>query len=1087
MSAGASRTSTKLERDRLEFVGAILAKFGLRPGEGRRTALLFAYLLAASAVFILGRTVRDTLFLSRYPLTALPWMFVLYGMASAITVVGYSRFADRVARGKLVAISTGLGASTYAATFVLVHYDVPWIYPVFYVWSEVVANLLIVQFWTIANDLHDPRAARRLFPTIGSARVLGVVVIGLVSGAIVQVIGTPALLFVLIGLMGVVAVLAWRLAQYPRVEATTVRPRKGPPARIAGDRYVQILAVMTLLAFAALTIGDYQFKAIARASYQEDELARFFSLFYAGTGVTALLLQLFVTPGLLRRFGVGVGLAVMPVVFGAAGAVLPFVPLLAIATVMKFADNGLQYTVHETSLQALYGPFRAEVKARTRAFLDAVIKPLSYGFGGLLLVVLAPRMPVQWLSAITVTLVVGWLVVIPRVRARYIAALEQTIGARGASQGGDFVFDAKATRGLLRVLEHGRPTAVLIALDQLEGEQSPAFVAVLQRLATSPVPAVRASALRRMASVSHADPQTAVRGLDDPDPMVRASAARATAALLGDDALEHLLQHAHDPSQDVRIAVVGGLLGHAGVEGAIEGGRVLAELLASTEPDARIEAAKILRDLGGAAYRPVRSLLVDPVPEVRRAALRAAAHVADVRLVPVLVEALNRPATRGRAAAALVAIGEPAVEPLAELLADPAVLRPIRLVLPRILREIPSRRSYAVLREQARVPDGHIRLRVLAAMSSIRARLAGIRESRAAVHDLVRFEIEAAYRNMAAWQKIRERYDTPLLHAEFDFRRQRAYRRVLRVLELRYDRSGLKLVRNAVDRGSGRANALEVLDTIVEPLLRPLVVPFFDELRDAEKLTRAGSLVPAVPSAEAFLLEQCRHSNPFVVAIAIDALHRAGAKEATEAAVSCVGHVDPLVREIALRTLVALGQPPPSLCVSDPDPVVARLARALLHSTTGGSPIGGSPTARSNMYSTLEKILMLKGTPLFAGVAAEDLSSIARLAEERSFAAGECIVTEGELGDELYIIMSGSVAITRGGEPVNTLMPGEAFGEISVLDAGPRTATAAALVETEVLAITSEEFYEILYEQAEIAEGVIRMLVKRLRDASGGT
>jgi hypothetical protein len=391
-----------------------------------------------------------------------------------------------------------------------------------------------------------------------------------------------------------------------------------------------------------------------------------------------------------------------------------------------------------------------------------------------------------------------------------------------------------------------------------------------------------------------------------------------------------------------------------------------------------------------------------------------------------------------------------------------------------------------MLREQARVPDGHIRLRVLAAMSSIRSRLPGVRESRSAVHDLVRFEIEAAYRNMAAWEKIRERYDTPLLHAEFDFRRQRAYRRVLRVLELRYDRSGLILVRNAVDRGSARANALEVLDTIVEPLLRPLVVPFFDELGDAETLARAGSLVPAVPSAEVFLLEQCRHSNPFVVAIALDALHRAGAPEAMEAAVSCVGHVDPLVREIALRTLVALGQPPPSLCASDPDPVVARLARALLQ-PIGRSPTGRSPTARSNMYSTLEKILMLKGTPLFAGVAAEDLSSIARLAEERSFAAGERIVTEGELGDELYVIMSGSVAITRGGEPVNTLMPGEAFGEISVLDAGPRTATATALVETEVLAITSEEFYEILYEQAEIAEGVIRMLVKRLRDAQDAT
>ncbi len=1074
MSAASSRTSTKLERDQIALVGVLLAKFGIRRGEGGRTALLFAYLLVASSVFILGRTVRDTLFLSRYPLTALPWMFVLYGVASAITVIVYSRFADTVDRGRLVAGTAGLGAVSYVATFVLVEHDVPWIYPTFYVWSEVVANLLLVQFWTIANDLHDPRAARRLFPMIGSARVLGVVVIGLVSGAIVRSIGTPALLFVLVLLMLVVAILARRVVRYPRHEGPSVRAGKGPEARIVGDRYVQVLAVMTLLSFAALTIGDYQFKAIARATFREDELARFFSLFYAATGVVAFGMQVLVTPGLLRRFGVGMGLSVMPVVFGTAAALLPFVPVLGMATLMKFADNGLQYTVHDTSMQALYGPFRAEVKARTRAFLDAVIKPIAYGLGGVVLVLLAQRVAVETLSVVTVALVIGWLAVIPRVRAGYSAALEQTIGARGTG-GGDFVFDASATRGLLRVLERGRPAAVLIALDQLEGEQGPAFAGVLQRLARSPVAAVRASALRRLAGVSQGDPTVAVAALDDSDAEVRAAAVRATAALLGDDALEHLLAHAEDPSQAVRVAVLGGLLGHDGVEGAIEGGRLLAALLASAEPDARVEAAKVLRELGAAAYRPVRALLADPNSEVRRAALRAAAHVGDVRLLPVLVEALGRPATRGRAAAALVAIGEPAVEPLAALLGDPSVMRPVRLVLPRILREIPSRRTYVTLREQVHVPDGHIRLRVLAAMSRVRTHLGGVRESRAEVLALVLFEIRAAYRNMAAWEKMRAHYDTPLLHEEFDFRRLRAYRRVLRVLELRYDRNGLELVRNAIDRSSSRANALEVLDAMVEPQLRPLVIPFFDEVHDTEKLARARDLVPAVPSAEAFLLEQCSHANPFVAAIAIDALHRNGAAEAMDAAVSCIGHVDPLVREIALRTLVALGQQPSALCATDPDPVVARLARALLHLT-----------ARPKMHSTLEKILMLKGTPLFAGVAAEDLASLARLAEERSFASGERIVTEGEVGDELYLIMSGSVAITRGGEPVNTLSAGEAFGEIAVLDAGPRTATATATVDTEVLAVTSEEFYEILYEQAEIAQSVIRMLVKRLRQASGG-
>ena len=130
----------------------------IRPGEGRRTALLFAHLLLASAVFILGRTVRDTLFLSRYPLQALPWMFVLYGVASAITVILYSRVADRFPRHSVIVASTGVGIATYLAVWGLVRAQADWVYPVFYVWSEVVANLFIVQFWTLANDLHDARS-----------------------------------------------------------------------------------------------------------------------------------------------------------------------------------------------------------------------------------------------------------------------------------------------------------------------------------------------------------------------------------------------------------------------------------------------------------------------------------------------------------------------------------------------------------------------------------------------------------------------------------------------------------------------------------------------------------------------------------------------------------------------------------------------------------------------------------------------------------------------------------------------------------------------------------------------------------------
>ncbi len=241
------------------------ASLRIRPGEGKRTALLFTHLLLAAAVFILGRTVRDTLFLSRLtnPLKVLPWMFVAYGVASAVTVVLYSRVADKMARHRLIVLSCAIGIVTYLATWGVVRSGAAWIYPAFYVWAEVVANLFIVQFWTLANDLHDARSAKRLFGTIGSARPLGPVVVGLGTGVVVRAIGTAQLLFILVALMAAIAGLALVISRLPRAEhaarAGAAQARRGPAPRIAGDPYVRSLALVILLACVALTVADFQF------------------------------------------------------------------------------------------------------------------------------------------------------------------------------------------------------------------------------------------------------------------------------------------------------------------------------------------------------------------------------------------------------------------------------------------------------------------------------------------------------------------------------------------------------------------------------------------------------------------------------------------------------------------------------------------------------------------------------------------------------------------------------------------------------------------------------------------------------------
>ncbi len=1027
------------------------ATLPVRPGEGRRVALLFLQLLLSSSVFILGRTVRDTLFLSRYPIRYLPWMFVLYGIASAIVVVVYSRYADRVSRQRMIAATAAVGIATYLATWGLVRAEQAWIYPVFYVWAEVIANLFIVQFWTLANDLFDARAGKRLFGTIGSARVLGVVLVGLGAGAVVTAIGTAQLLFVLAAMMAGIAGCAALVTREPRadsVERAGARPaRRGPPPAILGDPYVRVLAIMILLVFISLTIGDYQFKRIARDTYQEDALARFFSLFYAGTGIVSFVFQVTLTPRILARLGVGTGMTVMPAVFGAFSAALLGVPKLAIATAMKFADNGFQYTIHETTLQALYVPFAAEVKARTRALLDAVVKPLSYGAGGIALVVLTPLMEVHQLSAVTVPLVVAWIALIPLVRRRYLRSLEATLTARGAfALEPEQLLDAGGRRALVAVLQRGDPHQVLVALEQLGVEQHPEVRDAVARLAAHRDPAVRTAALYQIAATGYGDRSLAAAALRDADPHVRAAGAAAFAALGEDEAVETLSPVMRDPDADVQVAALAGILRHGGVDGTVVGGAELGRLLASDRCVEAVQAARTLRHLGPAAYRPLLRLLQHPDAQVRRAALKAAPGVADPRLITMLLHLLYEPATRQRAANALVAVGPAAVWPLATALDNPTTPRAVRLIIPRIVRRIVLPETYDRLREHVATSDSHLRLRVLSALSHLRRELGRAPEPLPFVRTRIQEEIADASRSLVGWERARTVFDSPLLEEEFRLRRGRSLWRVLRLLELRYDRDPIERVRKRLGDPARRAYALEVLDTVLEPSLRPLVMPFVDEVPENVRLGRAEAIAGPAPEPVEFLRQECRHPNPYVALLALDTLAAHSVAVADDAAL-LLNHPDALVRE------------------------GARIAT-------------GERRSEDGMYSTLEKVLLLKRAKVFERVTGEDLAPLARLAEVTTYASDQVIVREGDLGDALLVILRGSVAISRDGRRVATLAAGETIGEMSILDHEPRSATATAIEETEVLEIGSDEFYEILHEHEEIAEGVIRTLSQRLREAT---
>lgn len=135
------------------------------------------------------------------------------------------------------------------------------------------------------------------------------------------------------------------------------------------------------------------------------------------------------------------------------------------------------------------------------------------------------------------------------------------------------------------------------------------------------------------------------------------------------------------------------------------------------------------------------------------------------------------------------------------------------------------------------------------------------------------------------------------------------------------------------------------------------------------------------------------------------------------------------------------------------------------------------------MSTTVERVLFLKSIELFSAIAGEDLAQLALISTEERRDSGEEIFAEGDPGDALYLVLSGTVRVHCEDRTVAELGTRECFGEMALLDGASRSATVTASVETRLLKISREDFHDILAEKPQIAIGVIRVLTRRLRNA----
>ena len=136
--------------------------------------------------------------------------------------------------------------------------------------------------------------------------------------------------------------------------------------------------------------------------------------------------------------------------------------------------------------------------------------------------------------------------------------------------------------------------------------------------------------------------------------------------------------------------------------------------------------------------------------------------------------------------------------------------------------------------------------------------------------------------------------------------------------------------------------------------------------------------------------------------------------------------------------------------------------------------------------SVMERVLLLHDVPLFAALSPDDLTQIANIAREQWHGDGSVICREGEQGQEMYVLAQGQVRVTKqtseGEKYLATRFAGDFLGEMSIIEALPRSSTVRAEGEVRTLVIGSEAFRTILHDRPDVALAMLRGVMQRMRE-----
>ena len=424
----------------------------VRGGEAVTALLLMLNVFLLLAAYYLLKTIREPLILS-VPGGAEVKSYSAAATAALLMIVVplYSAVASRVSRVKLINGVTLFFIACLVTFFALSRSNVP-IGVAFFIWVGIFSLTIIAQLWAFANDIYTVEQGQRLFAIVGFGASLGAIVGSFATGQLVKAYG-PYPFMIGAALLLAVCMLLTNLihVREKKRKLTGAAPAPGDSARseqtedapvggrsgfalVFSDRYLLLIAGLMLVYNLVNTNGEYILGRTVVALYtaahgaaasggldEKKVIGEFYGNFFTLVNILSAVLQALVVSRVIKHFGVRVALLVLPVVAMLGYATMAFVPLLAFIRGAKLAENSLDYSLQNTTRNALYLPTSRDAKYKAKQANDTFFvrfgDVLSAGvvFAGTTWLGFAARQ----FALVNVGLIVVWLILAVAIGKRY--------------------------------------------------------------------------------------------------------------------------------------------------------------------------------------------------------------------------------------------------------------------------------------------------------------------------------------------------------------------------------------------------------------------------------------------------------------------------------------------------------------------------------------------------------------------------------------------------------------------------------------------------------------------------------------------